>query len=96
MLGISFYARHLRASGPATLDDVLRHTLHLARAAGGPERVGLGTDLDGGFDARQAPMRSLEGLRELHRRLRSHFSLAQVEGVMGGNWIEFLTRSLPD
>ena len=96
MLGISFYARHLRRSGPATLDDVVRHTLRLARAAGGPERMGLGTDLDGGFDAREAPMKSLAGLRELQARLRRHFNGAQVEGVMGGNWIEFLSRSLPD
>ena len=96
ILGISFYARHLRSSGPATLDDVVRHTLHLARAAGGPERVGLGTDLDGGFDSREAPIKSLDGLRELQTRLRSHFSRVEVEGVMGGNWIEFLGRSLPD
>ena len=96
MLGISFYARHLRRSGPATLDDVVRHTLHLARAAGGPERMGLGTDLDGGFDAREAPIKSLAGLRELETRLRRHFTRAQVEGVMGGNWLEFLSRSLPD
>jgi len=96
MLGISFYARHLRRSGPATLDDVVRHTLHLAKAAGGPERMGLGTDLDGGFDAREAPMKSLAGLRVLQTRLRRHFNRAQVEGIMGGNWIEFLSRSLPD
>jgi membrane dipeptidase len=96
MLGISFYARHLRRSGAATLDDVVRHTLHLAKAAGGPEHMGLGTDLDGGFDAREAPIKSLAGLRELQTRLRRHFSGAQVEGVMGGNWIEFLSRSLPD
>ena len=96
MLGISFYARHLRRSGPATLDDVVRHTLHLAKAAGGPERVGLGTDLDGGFDAREAPIKSLAGLGDLQRRLRSNFNRPQVEGIMGGNWLEFLGRSLPD
>jgi microsomal dipeptidase-like Zn-dependent dipeptidase len=69
--------------------------LHLARAAGGPERVGLGTDLDGGFDSRYAPMGDLGELKELAGRLRGHFNRAQVEGVMGGNWIEFLLRSLP-
>src|SRR5258706_15695706 len=30
MLGISFYAGHLRRSGAATLDDVVRQTIHLA------------------------------------------------------------------
>jgi membrane dipeptidase len=96
ILGVSFYAKHLRASGRATLDDVVRHVAHLAQAAGGPERVGLGTDLDGGFDARQAPMKDLSQLRELRARLTHRFSRTQVDGVMGGNWIEFLGRALPD
>jgi membrane dipeptidase len=96
VLGISFYARHLRTSGPATLDDVVRHARHLAGAAGGPERVGIGTDLDGGFDARQAPVKDLSHLKDLSVRLRAHFSRAQVEGVMGENWLDFLGRSLPD
>ena len=96
MIGVSFYAKHLRTSGRATLDDVVKHVLHHARAAGGPERVGLGTDLDGGFDARQAPLNDLAELRELRARLKRHFTSTQVEGVMGENWIEFLEISLPD
>jgi membrane dipeptidase len=96
MLGISFYSRHLRTSGRASLADVVRHAVHLARAAGGPEFVGLGTDLDGGFDSRYAPFSKLTEFRELPARLRKHFSRAQVEGVMGANWIEFLGRALPD
>jgi membrane dipeptidase len=96
MLGISFYQHHLRSSGSASLEDVVRHTVHLARAAGGPERVGLGTDLDGGFGSRYAPFSELAELKSLPSRLRRHFSRAQVEGVMGANWIQFLLRSLPD
>jgi membrane dipeptidase len=96
ILGVSFYAKHLRTSGRATLADVVRHVLHLAKAAGGPERVGLGTDLDGGFDARQAPMNDLAELRELRALLSARFNKTQVEGVMAGNWLEFLGRSLPD
>jgi membrane dipeptidase len=96
MLGISFYSHHLRASGRAKLADVVRHAVHLARAAGGPEHVGLGTDLDGGFDSRFAPFRDLDQLKALPAMLRRHFNKAQVEGMMGGNWIEFLGRALPD
>jgi membrane dipeptidase len=96
ILGVSFYAKHLRTSGRATVDDVVKHLVRLAQAAGGPERVGLGTDLDGGFDARQAPMKDLTELRELRARLTTRFSKRQVDGVMGGNWIEFLGRALPD
>ena len=70
--------------------------MHLARAAGDPEHVGLGTDLDGGFDARHAPISNLTELKDLPNRLRKHFSRAQVEGIMGANWLAFLGRSLPD
>ena len=95
MVGISFYPAHLRKSGRTTLDDVVRHAVHLARAAGGPEHVGLGTDLDGGIDSRYGPMQDLREIKGLPRRLRKHFNAPQVEGIMGANWIEFLGRSLP-
>jgi membrane dipeptidase len=95
VVGVSFYAHHLRRSGKPTLDDVVRQIVHHARAAGDPEHVGLGTDLDGGFDARYAPIDRLARLKELPARLRLHFSRAQVEGIMGGNWLAFLERSLP-
>ncbi len=95
MVGVSFYTHHLRSSGRATLNDVVKHIVHHAAAAGGPEHVGLGTDLDGGFDARYAPFNTLATLKELPARLRLHFSRAQVEGIMGTNWLEFLERSLP-
>jgi len=74
---------------------VVKHIVHHARAAGGPEHVGLGTDLDGGFDARYAPIDSLAKLKELPPRLRLHFNRSQVEGIMGNNWLAFLGRSLP-
>ena len=51
VVGVSFYKDHLRRSGRATLDDVVRHILHHARAAGGPEHIGIGTDVEGGFDS---------------------------------------------
>ena len=95
VVGVSFYARHLRSSGRATLDDVVRHIVQHAKSAGSPEHVALGTDLDGGFDGKLAPIDSLTKLKELPPRLRRHFSRAQVDGIMGGNWLEFLARSLP-
>jgi len=96
IVGVSFYQAHLRSRGRATLDDVVKHMVHHAWAAGGPEAVGIGTDLDGGFDSRQAPMDSLAKLNELPARLRLHFNRSQVEGIMGANWLAFLERSLPD
>ncbi|HEY6875901.1 MAG TPA: membrane dipeptidase [Candidatus Dormibacteraeota bacterium] len=95
VIGISFYEHHLRPSGHATLDDVVRHAVHLARAAGGPEHVGLGTDLDGGFNAKGAALQDTRQFADLAKKLRKHFSAQQVEGVMGENWLGFLRASLP-
>jgi membrane dipeptidase len=96
MIGVSFYSHHLRQTGRATLRDVVAHIVHHAGAAGGPEHVGLGTDLDGGFDARYAPINDMGEMKDLPVLLRHHFTRAQVEGIMGGNWLGFLARSLPD
>jgi membrane dipeptidase len=98
VVGVSFYQGHLRARGeksPAGLDEVVRHIVHHARAAGGPEHVALGTDLDGGFDARYAAIDDLAKLKALDAKLRLHFNRSHVEGIMGANWLEFLSRSLP-
>jgi membrane dipeptidase len=97
VVGVSFYKGHLRRGERTTagLGDVVEHLVHHARAAGGPEHVALGTDLDGGFDARHAAINNLARLKELPARLRRHFSQAQVDGIMGGNWLAFLERSLP-
>jgi membrane dipeptidase len=96
IVGVSFYQHHLRASGKSSLDDVVKHVTHHARAAGGPEQVGLGTDLDGGFDARHAPIDDLANLKTLETKLRRHFNRPQVEGIMGANWLAFLRRALPE
>jgi membrane dipeptidase len=98
VVGVSFYKGHLRGERDKTragLEDVVRHIVHHARAAGGPEHVALGTDLDGGFDARHAAIDDMAKLKELPGLLRRHFSKTQVDGIMGGNWLEFLSRSLP-
>ena len=95
VVGVSFYQHHLRSSGRATLADVIKHVVHHARAADGPEHVGIGTDLDGGFDARYAPFKDLSDLRELQTRLRGYFNRAQIDGIMGENWLNFLRESLP-
>jgi membrane dipeptidase len=95
VLGISFYANHLRPSGLATLDDVVRHAVHLAKAAGGPEHVGLGTDLDGGFDAKHSAMGDTKDFATLRKKLRRPFTAEQVEGIMGNNWLRFLKQNLP-
>src|SRR5260370_4821830 len=87
ILGISFYPSHLRKRGRTTLDDVVRHAVHLARAARGPEHVGLGTDLDGGIDYRYGPIHDLGGMKNsLRGLLGPHVNPAHVNGIMMCNW----------
>lgn len=96
VVGVSFYRGHLRPDrGRATLEDVAAHVVHHADSAGGPEHVGLGTDLDGGFDAGAAPISRLEEIGQLRGLLRKRFDRGQVDGILGNNWIDFLARALP-
>jgi membrane dipeptidase len=98
MVGISFAGGHLRrrkTDGRPDLADVVDHVVHHARSAGSAEHVGLGTDLDGGFPAAWSPVDRMEELAELRRLLRRRFTKADVDGIMGDNWIAFLRRSLP-
>jgi membrane dipeptidase len=95
VMGISFFARHLRVDGKKpTLDDAVRHVRHLASVTS-PDHVALGTDLDGGFDRSAAPVSRYEDLKKLDAKLARHFTKRQVEGILGGNWRAFLRRALP-
>jgi membrane dipeptidase len=95
VVGISFHAGHLRATGKANLEDIARHARHFASVAGGPQFVGLGSDLDGGFNAAESAIRRLDRMAELRTRLQRHFSREQVDGILGDNWLDFLERALP-
>ena len=64
MIGVSFYQPHLRQTGRRPSNEWSPCGAPGPRA-GGPEHVGLGTDLDGGFDSRHAPLASLSQLKDL-------------------------------
>lgn len=96
VVGISFYAGHLSGAGKASARDIAQHALYFARIAGDPQHVGLGSDLDGGFGADHAAIRSMSGMGSIRRALGRHFNPGQVDGIMGQNWIDFLGRSLPN
>jgi membrane dipeptidase len=95
VIGISFYGGHLKPTGPAGVEDIVNHVLHVAREAGGPEHVGIGSDLDGGFPAKEAAIQTMTGFDAVKAALRQHLSADQIEGVMGRNWLTFFGRSLP-
>jgi len=54
-VGLNLYGRFLAHGRRATIDDCVRHTMHVAEIAGF-DRVGLGSDLDGGFGRESLPL----------------------------------------
>jgi membrane dipeptidase len=95
VIGISFFRGHLTSGRKAAPEDVVRHTLHVARVAGSHQHVAIGSDLDGGFPAADAAIGSLAAIGVVKDKLEEVFSAQEVEDIMGGNWISFFERALP-
>jgi membrane dipeptidase len=54
-IGLNLYGRFLASGRRATIDDCVAHVEHVASIAGA-DRVGLGSDLDGGFGRDALPL----------------------------------------
>jgi membrane dipeptidase len=80
-----------------TLANVLQHIDHICQLAGNAQHVGIGSDLDGGFgtEATPAEIDTSADLRLLAPALIAAGYRDAVDGIMGGNWLHFLQRSLP-
>jgi membrane dipeptidase len=96
-IGLNLYGRFLCEGRRARLDDCLGH-LDAIAAIAGRHRVGLGSDLDGGFTTRDLP----EGLEHPRRLRRLDEGLAAAgwsgperEGFRIGNWRRVLRDALP-
>jgi len=72
----------------ATLDDYMRHLLHILKVAG-PEHVGIGADWDGG-----GGVKDLEDVSALpritERLLAAGYSEADIQAIWGGNLLRVL------
>jgi membrane dipeptidase len=78
---------------PVSVDvHVRRHVSHIADVAGW-RSVGIGSDLDGGFGREEAP-EEIETIADL-RTVGSVAPAEFREGLLGGNWLEFLRAALP-
>jgi membrane dipeptidase len=106
VVGIVPYNRFLRAGWERpdgrtglTLDHVVAHIDHVCQLVGDAAHVGIGSDFDGGFglDAVPEGLDSVADLRFIGDRLGAHgFSRAEVDAVLGGNWLRLLRRALPE
>jgi membrane dipeptidase len=102
MLGINFYDKFLLTPDQygkrrATLNDVVRHMRYWCDLIGDARHVGIGTDMDGGLGRDEIPREMITSadLPRLADALSAaDFGDDDVRAIMGGNWLEFLRRSL--
>jgi membrane dipeptidase len=102
MLGINFYDKFLMppeeyGKRRATLADVVRHIRYWCDLIGDARHVGIGTDMDGGLGREEIPreiVTSADLPKVAETLSAADFGDEDVRGIMGGNWVEFLGRSL--
>jgi len=79
-----------------SLEVMLDHIDHICQLAGNTNHVGIGTDLDGAFGKEQSPydLETIADLQKLPQLLeRRGYSAKDIENMMHGNWITFLTKN---
>lgn len=80
------------------LDVVAAHIDHVCQLAGDASHSGIGSDFDGGFGLQSVPpeIDTIADLQKLAPLLGARgFSETDVTNILGGNWLNFLRRSLP-
>ena len=85
---VCLYDGFLRKEGGATVDDAVRHIVHMVSVAG-IDHVGIGTDFDG--DGGIIGCADASELINLTRRLRAEgFTEQDIEKLWGGNFLHVM------
>jgi len=103
IIGLNFFDKFLLRPAEyqtrrAHLTDLVEHIRHMCDLIGDANHVGIGTDMDGGFGMEHIPeeIRTSADLGRVADALRAGgFTQAEVEGIMGGNWVRFFEKNLP-
>ena len=95
---VCLYDGFLRKEGGATIDDAVRHIMHMVSVAG-IDHVGIGTDFDG--DGGIIGCADASEVINLTRRLRAEgFTEQDIEKLWGGNFLRVMrivqTASTPN
>ena len=93
LIGLNYYVRFLKDSGPAGPDDLWHHVEHFLEL-GAEKNLALGSDFDGADlpEFLNTPSKAA-GLFDLF--LSRGLSLEQAEGLLFRNALTFLRRNLP-
>jgi len=92
VLGNAFLDQGAGRTGRVPMTRVAEHFAHIADIVG-PNRVGIGSDLDGGFGMEETPDELTRG-RDLVR-LATALPRDARRSFLGGAWWSWLERSLP-
>ena len=96
-IGLNLYGNFLASGRDATLEDCVRHVEAIAEIAG-RGRVGLGSDLDGGFGTDRLPegLRHPSQYRDLEAALADRgWRDAERRDFRRDTWLRILRASLP-
>ena len=87
---VCLYDGFLRKEGGATIDDAVRHIVHMVNVAG-IDHVGIGTDFDG--DGGIIGCADASEVINLTRRLRAEgFTRKDIEKLWGGNFLRVMKQ----
>lgn len=81
-----------------TMNDVIDHIDRICQLTGSANHVGIGSDMDGGFDRNQIPveMQTSADLPKFAEPLaRRGYSQADIDAILYGNWLNFFRTNLP-
>jgi membrane dipeptidase len=92
----------LRESGSrreeVSLASLADHIDHICQLAGNTRHAGLGSDFDGGFGLQSVPQ-EIDTIADLHKLADflqpRGYSNADLEAILGGNWLRHLQENLP-
>lgn len=93
VIGVNFYPRFLKETGPTTREDVVRHICHIAEVAG-VETVGLGSDFDGISEAPKGLDHVGNYTYLIDDLMKVGFSTHEVEQITGRNFMRLLSSVL--
>ena len=80
------------------LERIIDHADHICQIAGNANHVGIGSDLDGAYGNEQTPsdLKSIHDLTRLPDLFRKRgYNPNDIENVMSGNFLRFLSQNLP-
>lgn len=93
LLGITFYPYFLTGTKTATINDVIKHIIHVADLIG-VDYIGIGSDFDG-IDATTEGLEDISKFGELEFALsKAGFNHKEIRKILGGNSIRVIEKVL--